>query len=523
MIRIWEIVGVDDTADGFLFVKAKGHKGIRNDHGVVVAIRSIFSMMSRWRNSPITFGRLACFAACSPARGPPNICAMWGYVARSILSQRSVDSEIEDEGTRRMFRHHTLNLIGLVLICSVLGAVAWAQDSASLPGLEGFSILPWDQMRLLDGPADRAHGLGSLAKCNFTFAGFPRVSDLPACEKLGLRAILYPDDALGLTKPQHLTDEQIDEAVRSLAEQTRNSPACVGYFIRDEPGATDFPYLGKIVASIRRQAPGKLAYINLFPSYATIGASGQSQLETNSYAEYLERYITEVKPQLLSYDNYMIQYSKDLRDRSMGSSYFRDLLEVRHVALEHELPFWNIVSCNQIRPEATPPSPANLLLQAWTTLAAGGHGVSWYKYEQPEYHYGPIDRVGGRTATWSYLQMVNRQLKVVGPILNGLRSMGVYFTMPAPLDNPPTLPGKLVEKLAADRPLMIGEFASHGQSVDHFVVVNLSLEQTTTVHLKDVHSLGVLEAYSPEDGHLAQCEADLDLPAGQGAVLKMTR
>src|SRR3954470_22854968 len=265
-----------------------------------------------------------------------------------------------------MFRLRTL--IGFLLACFAAGAVLPADDSASLPGLETFSILPWDRTRLLDAAADRAHGLASLAECNFTFAGFPHVSDLAACEKLGLRAIVYPDDALGLTKPQHLTDGQIDAAVRSLAEQTRNSPACVGYFIRDEPGASDFAYLGKIVASIRRRAPGKLAYINLFPSYATIGAPGLSQLEAKSYAEYLERYVAEVKPQLLSYDNYMIQYSRDLRDRSLGSSYFRDLLQIRDVAIKHELPFWNIVSCNQIRPEATPPSPANLLLQAWTTL-----------------------------------------------------------------------------------------------------------------------------------------------------------
>src|SRR2546430_2207642 len=97
-----------------------------------------------------------------------------------------------------------------------------ARNLASLPALQSFSILPWDRTQVLGGAADRAHGLASLAECNFTCAGFPHVSDLAVCEKLGLRAIVYPDDALGLTKPQHLTDEQIDAAVRSLAEQTRN-------------------------------------------------------------------------------------------------------------------------------------------------------------------------------------------------------------------------------------------------------------------------------------------------------------
>ena len=233
--------------------------------------------------------------------------------------------------------------------------------------------------------------------------------------------------------------------------------------------------------------------------------------------------MAEVKPDFLSYDNYMVEYSQDLRDRQTGAIYFRDLVEVRRVSLEHGLPFWNIVTCVQIRPNTTPPSPANLLLQGWTTLAAGGHGVSWYKYKQKEYLYCPIDLEHKQTATWSYLQMVNHQLKVIGPIVGRMKSVGVYFTAPAPLDNGPALPGKLVTKLEADSPLMIGEFASKGEAVDHVAIVNLSLERTTKVQLKDLRSLGAVEEYSPQDGHLAKCGADIYLPAGQGVLLKVTR
>jgi hypothetical protein len=386
-----------------------------------------------------------------------------------------------------------------------------------------FAILPWDQTQQLDGAEDRIRGLASLVDCNFTLAGFPRAIDLPACEKLGLRAIVRPEESLAPNKSQHPTDEQVDKIVRELAEQTRDSPACLGYYVCDEPGASQFEYLGKVVAAIRRHAPGKIAYINLLPSYATAGQVGGSQLETKTFTEYLERYVAEVKPQFLSYDNYMVEYSHDLRDRETGATYFRDLVEVRRVALDHNLPFWNIVTCVQIRPNTTPPSPANLLLQAWTTLAAGGRGVSWYKYEQQGYLYCPIDTEHRRTATWSYLQMVNRQLKVIGPIVGGLRSVGVYFTAPAPLDHAPSLPGKLVKTLDTDAPLMIGEFASRADAADHVVLVNLSLERTAKVRLKDLQDLGTLEEYSPQDGHLAKCGPDLYLAAGQGVLLKVTR
>jgi hypothetical protein len=311
--------------------------------------------------------------------------------------------------------------------------------------------------------------------------------------------------------------------VRELADQTRNSRACVGYYICDEPGATQFEYLGKVVAAIRRHAPGKLAYINLFPSYAIPGDAPDSQLEAKDFTTYLERYVAEVKPQFISYDNYMVEYSQDLRDARTGASYFRDLLEVRRVSLEHRLPFWNIVTCVQIRPATTTPSPANLLLQAWTTLAAGGHGVSWYKYEQKGYLYCPIDTTHQRTATWSYLQMVNRQLKTIGPILSRMKSGGVYFTAPVPAENGHALPGKFVTKLGADAPLMIGEFASHGETIDHLVLVNLSLERSARLNLADLPQVARLEEYSPADGHLSKCDAGLYLPAGQGVLLKVTR
>lgn len=386
-----------------------------------------------------------------------------------------------------------------------------------------FPILPWDQTRLLPEAEDRVHGLASLAECSFTFAGFPRVADLAACEKLGLKAMVMPSKLLAPVKDKRPSDDEIDQAVRQLAEQTRNSPACVGYFVCDEPGASQFKYLGKVVAAIRRHAPGKLAYINLFPSYAIPGEAPGSQLEAKDFTTYLERYVAEVKPQFISYDNYMVEYSQDLRDHGQAASYFRDLIEVRRVALKHNLPFWNIVTCVQIRPNTTIPSPANLLLQAWTTLAAGGRGVSWYKYEQQGYLYCPIDTSHRRTATWSYLQAVNRQLKAIGPIVGGMRSDGVYFTPPTPSENGHALPGKLITKLGADMPLMIGEFASHDKTIDHLVVVNLSLERTAKIHVQEISSAGSVEEYSPEDGHLAKCGADLYLPAGQGVLLKVNR
>jgi hypothetical protein len=69
-----------------------------------------------------------------------------------------------------------------------------------------------------------------------------------------------------------------------------------------------FGALAKAVAAVRKYAPGKLATINLYPNYATIWQMNQvkSQLGTATYTEYLERFVNEVKPMVISYDNYMV-------------------------------------------------------------------------------------------------------------------------------------------------------------------------------------------------------------------------
>ncbi len=84
-------------------------------------------------------------------------------------------------------------------------------------------------------------------------------------------------------KWREMNDEEIDQTVKQMVEAAGNNPAVLGYFIMDEPGAPAFPALAKAVAAVKKYAPGKLAYINLFPSYATVGAPDKSQLGTATY------------------------------------------------------------------------------------------------------------------------------------------------------------------------------------------------------------------------------------------------
>jgi len=430
----------------------------------------------------------------------------------------------------------------LVVVLLVSGALAAEPGSDTpSPSIQPFThspdlfpILPWDVLHGWKPPHRHPkHGLESIAKCNFTLAGFVTPDDLPLCEKLGLAAIMAPakSDQPWLGKWREMTDEQIDRAVKQMVEAAGDSKSVLGYFIMDEPGSPAFPALAQAVAAVKKYAPGKLAYINLFPSYATVGAPDKSQLGTATYTEYLERFVNEVKPQIISYDNYMVQYSDDLKDKTKAAIYYADLLEIRRVAQKHGLHFWNIVSCNQIRKPTTIPSPANLAFQAYTTLAAGGRGVSWYKYYQDGYAYAPIDSSGEKTLTWRYLQAINQQLLTLGPMMNRLTSTGVFFTSPPPIEDLSLLPGKIlreVQSTASPRgfsdakpPIMVGEFQDE-QGHDYVMLVNLSLVGSANVKIGTVKTYKTKQVFSTEDGRLMPLDEDNGhwLLAGHGLLVK---
>jgi hypothetical protein len=408
----------------------------------------------------------------------------------------------------------------------------WTFDGRS----DFFPIVIWDRRIGWKGAGRSPDGgLESVADCHFTVAGYVRPEDVPLCEKLGLTAIVAPSKETKAWFPnwKNLSDDDIDRGVRLMVKKSGNGKAVLGYTIMDEPGVLAFPKLAVAVAAVKKYAPGKLAHINLYPSYATLGAPDTSQMGVPIYREYLERFVREVRPQFISYDNYMVEYSDDFRDSAKAALYYTNLMEVRQVAREHHLPFWNAVSCNQIRKFTPIPSPANLAFQVYTTLAAGGRGIHWFKYHQDAYAYAPIDHSGRKTETWRYLQEVNRQVCTLAPVMCRLESTGVYFTSPAPAKSLPLVPGRIIKQVQSrpsvrgtasteSLPVMVGEFKDeHGG--DYVMLVNLSLGQTVNLKLEMIRPYKTKQVVSAEDGRLLPLDEQNGhwLVAGQGVLLKL--
>lgn len=209
-----------------------------------------------------------------------------------------------------------------------------------------------------------------------------------------------------------------DALVAAAVAAYRDAAALDGYVVADEPTVAAFPLLAPVVAALRAADPSRLAYVNLLPDYvppANLGAA--------SYADYLERFVAEVRPRALSVDYYPFG---EHRDRS---TFFANLAALRDTALRHDLPFLWIILAMPHGPYRDP-TEAELAWQAFHAIAYGARGISYFTYWTPpaaddwNFRRGLIED-GRPTARYAEAQRLNRQLRAIGDALAGWRSLAV--------------------------------------------------------------------------------------------------
>ena len=145
----------------------------------------------------------------------------------------------------------------VLLLASV---TAWTANSAPMgPWQVGTPIVTyWCGPALTDAVATQmAEGGWNLVWCG--------EKEMDLAQRHGLRAQLTD----GLLTPASLDDPKQREKLEALIARVRTHPALYAYFITDEPSAAQFPALGRLVAFLRERDPAHLAYINLFPTYAS--------------------------------------------------------------------------------------------------------------------------------------------------------------------------------------------------------------------------------------------------------------
>jgi hypothetical protein len=370
---------------------------------------------------------------------------------------------------------------------------------------EDFAILPWGWTQC------EPNILAEIRRCGFNLAGFVRSGDLDLVRDAGLKAIVS-DESIHVTDIMaQLDDARLNQQVTRLVGRVKDHPSLFGYYLRDEPGAAVYPGLARWVKVLRAADASAQPYINLFPNYAST-----EQMEAISYQDYIDSFLAIVSPPFISYDHYALMEGGTLR-----KGYFENLEIVRAAALRQGVPFWNIVLSNAHFHYAEP-SPAGLRFQAYTTLAYGARGISYFTYFTPDtgnYRLAPINPFGEKTPTWWMLKEVNLQIHALGPTYLRLKSSNVVHTA----DVPPGCSGIAQSRFIADisdGSFVIGEFESPDDK-PYVMVVNKDLHHSTAfaIHFKEK---GQLYRTSPYTGAaLPVGGEDNWLAPGQGVLLSL--
>jgi hypothetical protein len=333
---------------------------------------------------------------------------------------------------------------------------------------EEFVILPWGWT------AGDSTIFKDIYDCGFNLAGFVSSGDLEKVSKAGLKAILSETSTHVGDAESALSEGEIIKRVNELALKTSENSAVFGYYLRDEPGTSVFAGLKRWKDAWAKASPRALAYINLFPNYA----SNDKQLQAESYEDYLEKYVSAVKPSFISYDNYSL-----MADGSIRKGYFENLGAVRAIALKNNILFWNIVLSNSHFNYADP-SYQGLCFQLYTTLAYGGRGISYFTYFAPKvgnYRYAPIDQFGNKTSTWFLLQNVNLQMHAIGKVYIKLKSINVFHYPEMEECKGGLESSRFLSSLKGEN-LLVGEFEDESR-IPYIIVVNKSLVKSQSIDL----------------------------------------
>lgn len=353
--------------------------------------------------------------------------------------------------------------------------------------------------------------------------------DLDVAGRHGLRGQLQDP----LIAPGTVEDPAQREKLDGLIARVQKHPALYSYFITDEPNATNFSSLGKLVDYLRERDPAHLAYINLFPTYASNEQLGNKGDKVAAYAEHLRQFVETVKPDLVSYDHYQFSVKGDSPD------YFLNLGLIRRAAQAAALPFLNIVQAATWTPSMRVPGPDEMRYLVYTTLAYGAQGISYYVYCCPGHTGGIANPDGSPTPLYGALKTLNRDFAAIARELQPLDSLSIYHAGMLPPGSEP-LPEKAaftfdppVAALTYSPPdpvrgVMLGVFGAPARmkkpaKPTHALVVNLDYGAGQRVGIRGP---GRLEVFDPANGKWTRLKGKgpaLDLPPGGGKLVRVER
>lgn len=210
---------------------------------------------------------------------------------------------------------------------------------------------------------------------------------------------------------------------------------CIGYHLKDEPSSAQMDALAELCKSFKEKDPSRMAYVNLYPSYA--GATNLGGTYRDYITKWANLYGSEYPEDMFYFDHYPFTQTEDVR-----STYFSDLEVIRDVAYKNgklftggftQMGSWN----GMTRPTAD--------MARWSTyslLTYGMKSISHFCWVAPQY-VAPenggegmrdfvTDSKGNRTDLYEPMSILNWQIRQLGYVLTNIDVKHAYHTAKVP-------------------------------------------------------------------------------------------
>jgi hypothetical protein len=329
---------------------------------------------------------------------------------------------------------------------------------------------------------------------------------LDFCRELELKAMIYDP-----RMPKSLAAADAKANLDAIVADYAQHPALLGYFVLDEPTADAFPALAAIFAHLKQRDLKHPAYVNLFP----IHADPVGQLGAGTYEAYVERFVKQVDPFVLSYDHYPFTKHGD------NPQYFTNLAVLRNASITSQRPFWNIAQLVQHYDYRALTEP-ELRFQAMHTLAFGGKGLLWYTYwypgePNPTVKHAMIAHDGTPEPEYGWIAAINADARAMGDQLMACRSWATFHTGEGSQYAPP--PKTPIGVGGAGARLTTGVFTSpDGKTLA--LIANRNYREAARVEVQVRPAGAPVEQFKPQTRTWSPAAFPIDLPAGGGVLIR---
>jgi hypothetical protein len=421
---------------------------------------------------------------------------------------------------RRLFWTATVVAAVLVVATPQAASSAWTVGKPIVAYWNGPGTLLWGEHF---GPLDDA-AAKQVVSAGFNVALANSCEDVQLAQSHGLRTLFQSE----LLTPASLDGGPKQAALDAMIKQLCQLPAHYGYMLKDEPTASEFAGLGRLVAYLRQHDPDHVAHINLLPNYAN-----NTQLGANGYDAYLDQFVKTVRPAIVNYDHYQFATTGDTPE------YLHNLELVAQCAKRAGVPFLNTVqACSWDKATMRVPTANETRYLVYSTLAYGAQGIFYFQYGPAELG-GIVQRDGTPFPIFPTLQTLNREFVAVAGQYQRLKWIGAYLvgyradamppgTKPLPNGAPFHVSNVADVAYSAGAPLkgvLLGLFAMDGTSLSDAtfaMVANLDYSAENTYRVTGPGNLSVFNATTGNWTSPDKNAVDMTLPPGGGVLVGLT-